>query len=150
LLIKCLIHPIKQYKNFHHFLTSMDRWNRKKKFQRIKKINKNNKWWSFGIKKWISNISIFLKRIHNFPVLFDKISTQYNKIPHKSSISNISILKKKSKTFQNSFIKFLIHTIKHHKNFHNFLTCMDRWNRKKDVKKLKKVVNDGVLERIWI
>jgi len=86
-------------------------------------------------KNWISNISIFLKRIHNFPQCFDKISTQHNKTPHKSSISNISILKKINSTiFQNSFIKSLIHTIKYHKNLHNFFTSMDS-EREKNMSK---------------
>jgi len=40
----------------------------------------------------------------------------------------ISILfsEKYSMIFQNSLIKSLIHKIKHHKNFHNFLTSIDR------------------------
>jgi len=48
----------------------------------------------FWKKNWISSISIFLKIIHNFPQLFDKIFTQYNKTQHKTSISDIFILKK--------------------------------------------------------
>jgi len=71
LLIKCLIHPLKHHQNFHNFLTSMNRSNTEKDVKKFKKIVND------GVleKKWISNISIFLKRIHNFPVLFDKIST---------------------------------------------------------------------------
>jgi len=45
----------------------------------------------FWKKNLISNITIFLKRIHNFPELFHKISTQYIKTPQKYLISNIYI-----------------------------------------------------------
>jgi len=34
----------------------------------------------------------------------------------------------------------------YHKNFQNFLTNIDRWNRKKMSKIKKKVVNDEILE----
>jgi len=40
--------------------------------------------------------------------------------------------------FQNSSIKSLIHKIKKHKNFYNFLTSTDRRNWKENVKNNKK------------
>jgi len=47
-------------------------------------------------------------------------------------ISNIYIfLNKNSKIFHNSMIKSIIHITKHHKNVQNFLTSLDRKNRKK-------------------
>jgi len=53
--------------------------------------------------------------------------------------------------FQKSLIKSLIHKIKKHKNFHNFLTCTDRRNWKENVKNNKKIkkqiVNCGILKK---
>jgi len=47
--------------------------------------------------------------------------------------------KRPSRNFQNSLIKSLILPIKQYKKFQNFLTSLDRWNRKKDVKNAKKM-----------
>jgi len=55
---------------------------------------------------------------------------------------------KNSRIFQNALIKSIIRTIKHHKNVLNFLTSLDRWNRKKRLPKCwkikKEIVNDGI------
>jgi len=42
---------------------------------------------------------------------------------------------KNSRNFQNSLIKSLILQIKHYKKFNNFLSSLDRWNRKRRCKK---------------
>jgi len=55
---------------------------------------------------------------------------------------------------QNCLIKSLIHIIKQHKSFKNFLTTIDRQNRKKCQKYKKKIkkqiVNDGILKMFCI
>jgi len=61
-------------------------------------------------------------------------------------------LEKCSMIFQKSLIKTVIHKIKTHKNFQNFLTSIDRRNWKENFKnnnkiKNKQIVNCGILKK---
>jgi len=61
-----------------------------------------------------------------------------NAIYEEFWFSNIYIsLEKYLTIFQNSLIKSLIYKIKRHKSFQNFLTNIDGWNRKENVKNTK-------------
>jgi len=44
-------------------------------------------------------------------------------------------------------IKSLIHKIKEQKNFQNFTTSTDRWNRKENVKNNKKIKKNKILKQ---
>ena len=60
---------------------------------------------------------------------------------------------KRSMIFQKFLTKSLIHKIKEHKNFQNFLTRTDRRNWKENVKNIRKIkkqiINCGFLKKIY-
>jgi len=60
-LVKSQTLPIKHYKKFNNFWTSLDRWNRNKMSKMIKNKNElvND---GILLKFWISNISIFFEK----------------------------------------------------------------------------------------
>jgi len=153
-LIKSLTLPLKHYKKFHNFWTSLDRWNRKKMPKMLKKNKKEIINDDILLKFWISSISILFEKkktilLHKFLIksrihtinntkilrIFwkpytgkiekkdvkntKKLKKQIVKdgILKKFCIQSISIFfNKNSRIFQNSLIKSIICTIKHHKN----------------------------------
>ena len=56
----------------------------------------------------------------------------------KKKFTYLYFCKRTFRNFQTLLIKSLILRIKHYKKFHNLLTSLDRWNRKKNAKNAKK------------
>jgi len=86
--------------------------------------------------------------------MVSKISNASNKPPQKKIISHKNIfLRRTVRIFKKSLVKSVTLLIKHYTQLHNFWKSLDRWNRKKIPKMLKKkneIVKDGILLKFWI
>jgi len=81
-------------------------------------------------RNWIENVKNIKKT--------KKTNSKLRNCEKKNYFTYLYYCKRTFRNFKNSLIKSLFVWIKHYKKFHNFLTSLDRWNKKKMPKMLKK------------